>query len=106
MRIPYSCEWSLIFLDHSMESTSDIQKNQGDTEKRGDTLAETVQQHSQKISQSAEDARNQLVTYGNQIREYLNSIQADVENYKFSVEKTKDGIAVDVAFRATVQEHQ
>jgi hypothetical protein len=52
---------------------------------------------------SLEDARNQIVSFGTQIQEYLNKVDAHVENYKFSVEKMEDGIAIDVAFRATLK---
>jgi hypothetical protein len=52
---------------------------------------------------SLEDAKNQLVSFGTQIQEYLSKVDANVENYKFSVEKMQDGIAIDVAFRATLK---
>jgi len=37
-----------------------------------------------------ENARKQMLTFGNQMHEYLEHIQADVENYKFTVEKHGD----------------
>ena len=58
---------------------------------------------SKKSNVSIDDARKQLVAYGSQIQEYLGQIGANVENYKFSIEKTKEGIIVDVAFRASVK---
>ncbi len=55
------------------------------------------------LNQSVDAVRNQLVTYGNQIQEYLSSIDAKVENYKFSVEKTPNGLSIDCEFKATIQ---
>ncbi|MFI5420381.1 MAG: hypothetical protein ACHQ1H_05390 [Nitrososphaerales archaeon] len=55
------------------------------------------------LSQSADAVRNQLVSYGNQIQEYLSSIDAKVENYKFSVEKTANGLSIDCQFKAMIQ---
>jgi hypothetical protein len=52
---------------------------------------------------SLDDAKNHLASFGNQIQEYLGKIGANIENYKFSIEKTKDGLAVDVAFRAILK---
>ena len=34
-----------------------------------------------------ETVRRQMQTFGNQLHEYFDHIQADVENYKFIVEK-------------------
>jgi len=56
-----------------------------------------------KKSISLEDAKTQLISFGNQIHEYLGKVDANIENYKFSVEKLEDGIAIDVAFRATLK---
>jgi hypothetical protein len=36
------------------------------------------------------------------IAEYLNNINADIENYRFAVEKTDNGLTIDVMFKATV----
>ena len=55
------------------------------------------------LNQSVDAVKNQLVSYGNQIQEYLSSINAKVENYKFSVEKTPSGLAIDCQFKATIQ---
>ncbi len=52
---------------------------------------------------SLETAKDQLVAFGTQIQEYLSKVNANVESYKFSVEKIEDGISVDVAFRATLR---
>jgi hypothetical protein len=55
------------------------------------------------ISISLDDAKAKLTSFGTQIQEYLGKAGANIETYKFSVEKMKDGIAVDVAFRATLK---
>jgi len=52
---------------------------------------------------SLEDAKAKLTSFGTQIQEYLDKVDANVENYKFSIEKTNGGIAVDVAFKAIVK---
>ena len=36
------------------------------------------------------------------MHEYLEHIQADVENYKFTVEKHGEGIEIEVSFKAFV----
>jgi hypothetical protein len=52
---------------------------------------------------SLEDAKAKLISFGNQIQEYLDSVDANIEKYKFSIEKADGGIAVDVAFKAMVK---
>ncbi len=49
-----------------------------------------------------ENVRGQVLTFSNQIQEYLTNIQAEVENYKFSVEKHGDGVEVEIDFKAFV----
>jgi hypothetical protein len=51
---------------------------------------------------SMESVRHQLVTYGNEIEEYLKRVDANVEGYKFSVEKRGEGIEVEVEFKALI----
>ncbi len=43
-----------------------------------------------------------MLSFGNQVHEYFDHIQADVENYKFTVEKHGDGVEVEVVFKAFV----
>ncbi|MFI5421475.1 MAG: hypothetical protein ACHQ1H_10960 [Nitrososphaerales archaeon] len=67
-----------------------------------ETAGKNVKQATEKVSQSLDDAKAQLVSYGNQIQQYLGEIDAKVETYKFSIEKQDEGLSVDIAFRATV----
>jgi hypothetical protein len=55
------------------------------------------------LGQSLDNVRNQLMIYGNQIREYLGKMDAQVEGYKFSVEKTDGGLLIDCQFKATIR---
>ena len=59
--------------------------------------------HTVNLSQSMENVKSQLISYGNQIQEYLGKIDAKVENYKFSIEKTDGGLSIDCHFKATIQ---
>jgi hypothetical protein len=49
-----------------------------------------------------ETARHQMEQFGKEIREYLNRVEANVEGYKFSVEKRGEGIEVEVEFKALI----
>ena len=49
-----------------------------------------------------ENVRRQMLTYGKEIEEYLSRVEANVEGYKFSVEKRGEGIEVDVEFKALI----
>jgi predicted RNase H-like nuclease (RuvC/YqgF family) len=52
-----------------------------------------------------EEVRKQVMTYGKEIHDYfdhMNHLQAEVENYKFSVEKHGEGIEVEVQLKAYV----
>ncbi len=60
-------------------------------------------EHAINLSQSMDSVKGQLMTYGSQIQEYLAKVDAKVENYKFSVEKTEGGLSIDCQFRATLQ---
>ena len=50
-----------------------------------------------------DNVKSQLMTYGSQIQEYLEKVDAKVENYKFSIEKTDTGLSIDCHFKATIQ---
>ena len=68
-----------------------------------ETTGKSVKQASEKLNQSMDDAKAQLVSYGNRIQEYLGEIDAKIETYKFSIEKQDEGLSIDIAFRATVR---
>jgi hypothetical protein len=51
---------------------------------------------------SVDGVRHQLLSYENQIKEYLDKLEATVDNYKFSVEKHDEGLTIDMALRATI----
>jgi len=51
---------------------------------------------------STEDVRRQIMTFGDQIHEYFDTTQAEVENYKFTVEKHGEGVQVEIQFKAYV----
>jgi conjugal transfer/entry exclusion protein len=55
------------------------------------------------VGQSLDSIRNQLTTYGSQIQEYLKNVNANVEDYKFSIEKKENGLSVDIEFKASIQ---
>jgi len=49
-----------------------------------------------------EALRTRLTTYENEMRAYLDSHQANVEMYKFSVEKEGDGFSIEVDIKASL----
>jgi hypothetical protein len=51
---------------------------------------------------SVDGVRHQLLSYENQIKEYLDKLEATVDTYKFSVEKHDEGLTIDIALRATI----
>jgi hypothetical protein len=55
------------------------------------------------VRQNLDNMRQQLLAYENQIKEYLDKVNANIDSYKFSVEKDGDGIMIDVAMRASIQ---
>jgi len=51
---------------------------------------------------SLDDVRHQLVSYEHQLKALLDSLEATVESYKFSVEKQGEGLILDMALKASV----
>jgi hypothetical protein len=49
------------------------------------------------------DVREQFSKYGQQLNSYLRQINANVETYKFAVEKAADGISITFALKATIK---
>jgi len=56
-----------------------------------------------KLGESLEDVRHQLGAYEDQIKQYLENIEAHVDGYKFSVEKQGDTLVIDMALKAKIQ---
>ena len=52
---------------------------------------------------SLSHVRQQILTYGDQIHEFLEHVHADVETYKFTVEKRDEGVEVEVNFKALIR---
>lgn len=63
---------------------------------------DNLQQSSDKLNESLESVKQQLLAYGSQIQEYLGKVDANIDGYKFSIEKQGDGLLIDIAFRAMV----
>ncbi len=51
---------------------------------------------------SLDNVRTHLGTMGNRIQDYLKNVNASIENYKFNVERTDNGLRIDIAFKATI----
>jgi len=51
---------------------------------------------------SADSVKHQLLSYEHEIKAYLDKLEATVDTYKFSVEKTAEGLKLDMALVATV----
>ena len=49
-----------------------------------------------------QELRSRIATYRTEMRGYLDSHEATVEMYKFSVEKEGDGYSIDVAVKASI----
>jgi hypothetical protein len=52
---------------------------------------------------SLEEVRERILSYENEIKDYLDNLNANVEYYKFSVEKHGDGVTVEVSVKATIR---
>ncbi len=50
-----------------------------------------------------DDIKSKLLSYADDIQEYLGKVDAKVENYKFSVEKDGKSL-LDAAFKARIRE--
>jgi hypothetical protein len=49
-----------------------------------------------------DEVRKQLLSYASEIENYLGSVGAKIENFKFSVEKGDKSLTIDAAFKATI----
>lgn len=52
---------------------------------------------------SLDNVRERILSYENDIKQYLDQLNANVEYYKFSVEKHGDGLTVEVSVKATIR---
>lgn len=52
---------------------------------------------------SLDNVRERILAYEHEIKSYLEQLDANVEYYKFSVEKHGDGVTVEVSVKATVR---
>ena len=53
-------------------------------------------------AETSADIRTQLVSYSSQIQQYLQNVEAKIDDYKLSIEKKEDGLAIDCAIKAKV----
>jgi hypothetical protein len=56
-------------------------------------------------SNSAGNFQTQILTYSNKIQDLLQKIQANIQESKFIVERTDDGIKFDIALKATLKQN-
>ncbi len=52
---------------------------------------------------SLDAVRERILAYEHEIKQYLDHLNANVEYYKFSVEKHGDGLTVEVSVKATIR---
>lgn len=50
-----------------------------------------------------DNVRERILAYEREIKNYLDHLDANVEYYKFSVEKHGDGVTVEVSVKATIR---
>ncbi len=50
-----------------------------------------------------ENIRERILAYEHELKDYLDHINANVEYYKFSVEKHGDGVTFEVSVKATIR---
>ncbi len=57
----------------------------------------------EKVSTSIDTIKEQISNYGNEIQKYLESVDASIEDYKFSVAKSsKGGFVIEVALKVSI----
>jgi len=62
-----------------------------------------MKEHAGNEHRSLDNVRERILAYEHEIKQYLDQLNANVEYYKFSVEKHGDGLTVEVSFKATVR---
>ncbi len=81
---------------------SSIVDNEQNTSDLKDKVRTQVHQTSTRINQTMDNVQQQLMNYGNQIQKLLGNYSADVQDYGFSVEMKREGLSIDVAFKASI----
>lgn len=88
-------------------SRNDFEATARDIKNKGQNVRErantAIAAQSERMNQSFQQISDQLSTYGNQIRDYLNNVEADIEGYRFTVEKIENGLSIDVLFKARIR---
>jgi hypothetical protein len=54
-------------------------------------------------TKSGSATKSQSINFGEIIQNFLSGANADVEKSRFSIEKTEDGIRIDIAFTALIR---
>jgi len=52
---------------------------------------------------SLSHVRQQILSYGDELHSFLEHVHADVETYKFTVEKHAEGVEVEIHFKALIR---
>ncbi len=55
-------------------------------------------------SVSIDSVRERILAFEHEIKQYLDHLNANVEYYKFSVEKQGEGLTVEASVKATVRQ--
>ncbi len=84
----------------SSTTTGDVKDKAAEVKTKVTTAVTTSQA---KMRDSFSAIQSQLQTYGNQIGDYLKTMNANVEDYRFAVEKIDNGLTVDLRFKATIK---
>lgn len=64
-------------------------------------LLRQKQMASKESGASVENVKTQLASYGNQIQNFLSATKMDIHQYRFLVEKSGNGVNIDIVFKAT-----
>jgi predicted phage gp36 major capsid-like protein len=87
----------------STRPTTDMETVTKDIQSKVDDIKGMVGKQSQKVNLVVENIQKQISDFGNQIKEYLNRIDADIQGYKFSVQRVPNGLDIDLLFKATIK---
>jgi hypothetical protein len=49
-----------------------------------------------------DEIRKRLEAYASEIQKYLKDVNANVEGFKFTVEKKQNGVTIEVAMKASI----